>query len=46
MVDSPGFNRQKLQSADYKKVIRPTYPLDPDMVVNEFKCYSSWLLKS
>jgi microcystin degradation protein MlrC len=36
MVDSPGFNRQKLRVKDYKKVIRPIYPLDPDMVVNEF----------
>ncbi len=31
MVDSPGFDRQNLRTEDYKKVIRPIFPLDPEM---------------
>lgn len=31
MVDSAGFNRQHLRAADYHRVPRPLWPLDPDM---------------
>ena len=31
MVDSAGFNRQKLRPSDYQRVPRPIYPLDPDL---------------
>ena len=37
MIDSPGFNRQKLRAEDYRKVHRPIYPLDPDMTLKSFK---------
>lgn len=31
MVDTPGFDRQKLRVEDYKNIIRPIYPFDPEM---------------
>ncbi len=31
MVESAGFNRQRLRPSDYRKVPRPIYPLDPDV---------------
>jgi microcystin degradation protein MlrC len=32
MVESAGFNRQRLRPADYHRVPRPIWPLDPEMV--------------